>query len=126
MGSHILNDKIYNYWGWRFIIISAYVSGERGGLILETPYHLGESLNGVSGLDIDVENKVVQDKLNELREEKATPDEVKMAMKDLGIARFVYAFLLSQLPLCFWFYCIYNWDGLVGLSAMCPLASWYE
>ncbi|KAK4255224.1 hypothetical protein QN277_008247 [Acacia crassicarpa] len=68
-------------------VSTAYVSGERGGLILETPYHLGDSLNGVSGLDIDVENKVIQDKLKELREERATPDEVKMAMKDLGIAR---------------------------------------
>lgn len=70
-------------------MIAAYVSGEREGLILETPYHLGDSLNGVPGLDIDVERKVIQDKLKELREEGASPDEVKLAMKDLGIDRFV-------------------------------------
>lgn len=68
-------------------VSTAYVSGERGGLILETPYHLGDSLNGVTGLDIDAENRLVQGKLNELRQEGATPDEVKMAMKDLAIAR---------------------------------------
>ncbi|XP_054813878.1 fatty acyl-CoA reductase 3-like [Prosopis cineraria] len=68
-------------------VSTAYVSGERGGLILETPYHLGDSLNGVTGLDIDAENRLVQGKLNELRQEGATTDEVKMAMKDLAIAR---------------------------------------
>lgn len=63
---------------------------------------MGDSLNGVPGLDIDAENKVVHDKLNELREEGATADEVKMAMKDLGIDRFVkrshfYIFFQSYL-----------------------------
>ncbi|KAI4322400.1 hypothetical protein L6164_022101 [Bauhinia variegata] len=68
-------------------VSTAYVCGERGGLILESPYHLGDSLNGVPGLDIDVEKKVVEDKLDELRRQEANEDEIKLAMKDLGIDR---------------------------------------
>lgn len=63
--------------------------GERGGLIQETPYHFGDSLNGVPGLDIDVEKKIVCDQLDELREQGATEQEIKLAMKDLAIKRFV-------------------------------------
>ncbi|XP_027347465.1 fatty acyl-CoA reductase 3-like [Abrus precatorius] len=68
-------------------VSTAYVCGERGGLILEDPYQLGVSLNGVPGLDIDVEKKIVEEKLNQLREEGATEDDIKMAMKDLGMKR---------------------------------------
>ncbi|KAJ1390241.1 hypothetical protein SESBI_37603 [Sesbania bispinosa] len=68
-------------------VSTAYVCGERGGLILENPYHFGDSLNGVSGLDIDAEKKIVCDKLSELQEQGATEHEIKMAMKDLGISR---------------------------------------
>lgn len=63
--------------------------GEGEGLILENPYHLGESLNGVAGLDIDEEEKVVRDKLGELQQQGATEDEVKVVMKDLGTSRLV-------------------------------------
>ncbi|XP_027343512.1 fatty acyl-CoA reductase 3-like [Abrus precatorius] len=68
-------------------VSTAYVCGERGGLILEDPYHFGDSLNGVDGLDIDAEKKIVCDKLGELREQGATEREIKIAMKDLGISR---------------------------------------
>ncbi|XP_057456001.1 fatty acyl-CoA reductase 3-like [Lotus japonicus] len=68
-------------------VSTAYVCGERGGLILEDPCQLGVSLNGVPGLDIDVEKKVVDEKLKMLKEEGASEDEIKMAMKDLGMKR---------------------------------------
>ncbi|XP_057456000.1 fatty acyl-CoA reductase 3-like [Lotus japonicus] len=68
-------------------VSTAYVCGEEEGLILERPYHLGESLNGVPGLDIDAEEKVVRDKLVELRQVGASEDEIKGVMKDLGISR---------------------------------------
>ena len=74
---------------WCYAYISAYVCGERGGLILEEPYNFGDSLNGVSGLDIDAERTIVCDKLDELREQGATEREIKIAMKNLGISRFV-------------------------------------
>ncbi|WJX50075.1 alcohol-forming fatty acyl-CoA reductase [Trifolium repens] len=68
-------------------VSTAYVCGEGEGLILEKPHQLGQSLNGVNGLDIDVEVKVVRDKLSELQQLGATEDEIKMVMKNLGLTR---------------------------------------
>ncbi|XP_029127196.1 alcohol-forming fatty acyl-CoA reductase isoform X2 [Cajanus cajan] len=68
-------------------VSTAYVCGEKGGQILEDPCQMGVSLNGVSGLDIDLEKKMVENKLYQLRQEGATENDVKMAMKDLGIQR---------------------------------------
>ena len=76
------------------LFLAAYVCGERGGLIVEDPHPMGVSLNGVPGLDIDMEKKVVEEKLNQLREEGATEHDIKVAMKDLGIKRFVLSILL--------------------------------
>jgi len=47
------------------------------------------SLNGVRGLDIEMEKKKVEEKLNELKEEGATEHDIELAMKDLGSKRFV-------------------------------------
>ncbi|CAJ1956116.1 unnamed protein product [Sphenostylis stenocarpa] len=68
-------------------VSTAYVCGERGGLILEDPHHFGVSLNGVTGLDIDMEKKKVEEKLKELREEGATEHDIGLAMKELGSQR---------------------------------------
>ncbi|XP_045829436.1 fatty acyl-CoA reductase 3-like [Trifolium pratense] len=68
-------------------VSTAYVCGEGEGLILEKPHQLGHSLNGVNGLDIDVEVKVVRDKLSELQQLGATEEEIKMVMKNLGLTR---------------------------------------
>lgn len=63
--------------------------GERGGLIVEDPIHLGVSLNGVPGLDIGIEKKVVKEKLNELHAKGATEHDIEVAMKDLGMERYI-------------------------------------
>ncbi|KDP42371.1 hypothetical protein JCGZ_01947 [Jatropha curcas] len=68
-------------------VSTAYVSGEKSGLILENPFGNGETLNGVSGLDIDEEKKLVDLKLDELQSQGATPQAIKEAMKDMGIQR---------------------------------------
>ncbi|KAL2593830.1 hypothetical protein AAZV13_12G151200 [Glycine max] len=68
-------------------VSTAYVCGEREGLILEAPHHFGVSLNGVPGPDIDMEKKKVEDKLNQLREEGAIEHDIELAMKDLGTQR---------------------------------------
>jgi fatty acyl-CoA reductase len=68
-------------------VSTAYVCGEKSGLILESPYHFGDSLNGEVGLDINTEKKLVTEKLGELQEKGATKQEIKVAMKDLGITR---------------------------------------
>ncbi|KAL7596243.1 alcohol-forming fatty acyl-CoA reductase [Lactuca sativa] len=69
-------------------VSTAYVSGEKPGLMLETPYHLGESLNGTTGLDIDHERKIIEEKLKELKcDDNANEKSIKIAMKDLGMER---------------------------------------
>ena len=55
---------------------SAYVCGERGGLIIEDSCQLGVSLNGVPGLDIDMEKKAVEYKLYQIQQEGATEDDL--------------------------------------------------
>ncbi|CAK9150535.1 unnamed protein product [Ilex paraguariensis] len=65
----------------------SYVSGEKAGLILENPYNMGETLNGTPGLDINVEKKMMEERLNELRVEKSSEQEITSAMKDIGIKR---------------------------------------
>ncbi|KAI8524309.1 hypothetical protein RHMOL_Rhmol13G0140500 [Rhododendron molle] len=68
-------------------VSTAYVSGEKAGLILENPYRMGETLNGGGGLDIDAEKKVVEERLSELHTKEATDAEITMDMKDFGIQR---------------------------------------
>ncbi|KAI8573487.1 hypothetical protein RHMOL_Rhmol01G0281400 [Rhododendron molle] len=66
-------------------VSTAYVSGERGGLVLEKPYYMGETLNGAPGLDLDMEKKIMEERLIELQAKEATEQEINLAMKDLGI-----------------------------------------
>lgn len=69
--------------------ITAYVCGEKGGLLQETPYKKGETLNGASGLDIYAEKKLVDERLAELKAEGATDNEISVAMIELGLQRLV-------------------------------------
>ncbi|KAK1435079.1 hypothetical protein QVD17_00839 [Tagetes erecta] len=69
-------------------ISTAYVSGEKPGLMLETPFCWGESLNGTNGLDIDEEKKILENKLKELKSDHNASDEmINLAFKDLGMQR---------------------------------------
>ncbi|XP_023512283.1 fatty acyl-CoA reductase 3-like [Cucurbita pepo subsp. pepo] len=62
-------------------------TGERGGLILETPYKLGESLNDIQGLDIATEQRVAEEKFKQLEESGASKEAITSAMKGLGLER---------------------------------------
>ncbi|CAH2076972.1 unnamed protein product [Thlaspi arvense] len=68
-------------------VSTAYVCGEKSGLIMETPYRMGETLNGTTGLDINYEKKLVQEKLDQLQATGASPETIKQSMKDLGLTR---------------------------------------
>ncbi|KAM3398932.1 fatty acyl-CoA reductase 3 [Capsicum galapagoense] len=68
-------------------VSTAYVCGEGEGIIQEKSFTLGETLNKNSKLDIDVEKKVIEEKLKELEAQRLTRKEVTMAMRDLGIQR---------------------------------------
>ncbi|GMP99013.1 hypothetical protein CsSME_00046664 [Camellia sinensis var. sinensis] len=68
-------------------VSTAYVSGERAGLNLEKPFYMGETINGTLGLDIEMEKKIVAERLSELRGKETTEAEITLTMKDLGIER---------------------------------------
>ncbi|KAL4326660.1 fatty acyl-CoA reductase 3 [Arachis ipaensis] len=68
-------------------VSTAYVCGERGGVIVEDPHKMGVSLNGVQGLNIVEEKKIVEKKLKQLQQDGATEEEIKISMKDLGMER---------------------------------------
>ena len=64
---------------------------------MEKPHKIGTSLNGVVGLDIEEERKLIEEKLNQLRDVGATQDEIRAAMKKLGIERFLPLIFLGFL-----------------------------
>ncbi|OVA03592.1 Male sterility [Macleaya cordata] len=69
-------------------VSTAYVCGEKAGLILEKPLKMGETLNGTSsGLDIEVELKLVEERLNELKAKQVSKKQETEAMKELGLQR---------------------------------------
>ncbi|KAL4592061.1 hypothetical protein LXL04_005041 [Taraxacum kok-saghyz] len=60
---------------------SAYVSVEESGLILENPCYLGEKI------DIQHEQRIINDRLKVLEYDNANEEDVKFAMRDLGKQR---------------------------------------
>ncbi|KAI3883495.1 hypothetical protein MKX03_028032 [Papaver bracteatum] len=69
-------------------VSTAYVCGEKAGLILEEPYKMGETLNRTKTvLDIEMEKKVIEQKLEELRAKQLSKTEETKAMKELGFER---------------------------------------
>ncbi|KAI3924840.1 hypothetical protein MKW98_031091 [Papaver atlanticum] len=67
-------------------VSTAYVCGEKAGLILEDPYKMGETLNRIKTvLDIEMEKKVIEQKLEELRAKQLSKKEETKAMKELGL-----------------------------------------
>ncbi|PHT61899.1 Alcohol-forming fatty acyl-CoA reductase [Capsicum annuum] len=68
-------------------VSTAYVCGEKAGLILEKPLNYGETLNGGSRLDIDAEKKLAEETLKGLQDRNATEKETTVAMRVLGIER---------------------------------------
>ena len=59
----------------------------REGVILEKPFHMGETLNGGSDLDIEEELKLVEERKGEVQMSNAEEDAEKAAMKELGLQR---------------------------------------
>ncbi|TXG73652.1 hypothetical protein EZV62_002231 [Acer yangbiense] len=76
-------------------VSTAYVCGERSGVITEKPFYMGESLNGTCKLDITAEKKLVEEKLNQLRQENANEEAVTFIMKDLGIERTIDSVIIG-------------------------------
>ncbi|GJN15459.1 hypothetical protein PR202_gb02377 [Eleusine coracana subsp. coracana] len=72
-------------------VSTAYVSGDREGLILEKPINLGESLRQGTYLDVDAELRLVREAKKELQLNAGDEDDAsrteRKAMKELGIKR---------------------------------------
>lgn len=68
-------------------VSTAYVCGEKAGLIPEKPLEMGETLNGVSGLNIDFEKKFAEQTLSNLKAQQLPENDIKRTMKDLGLER---------------------------------------
>ncbi|KAK9070707.1 hypothetical protein SSX86_011109 [Deinandra increscens subsp. villosa] len=68
-------------------VSTAYVSGERSGIILETPFKMGETLNGKNNLNIKKEEKMILERHSQLLIGGANEDTISSAMKDFGIQR---------------------------------------
>ncbi|XP_057805167.1 fatty acyl-CoA reductase 3-like [Salvia miltiorrhiza] len=66
-------------------VSTAYVCGEKEGLIPETPLKMGEALNMTPGLNIDMEKKIVDDNLRSLH--SAPENHIKSMMRELGLQR---------------------------------------
>ncbi|KAJ0266568.1 putative fatty acyl-CoA reductase 7 [Hirschfeldia incana] len=68
-------------------VSTAYVCGERSGLIQEIPFPIGETLHGKSKVDINAEMQLVEQRLEQLVEQGCSEEETKHAMRDLGLKR---------------------------------------
>ncbi|KAG2397460.1 Alcohol-forming fatty acyl-CoA reductase [Vigna angularis] len=68
-------------------VSTAYVCGEGKGLVAEKPFHMGETLNGSSRLDINLEKLLAEEKLKELEAENASEKTISSVMKNLGTIR---------------------------------------
>ena len=53
----------------------------------EEPFDMGETLNGSSKLDINVEKLLTEEKLKELEAENASEKTITSVMKNLGTIR---------------------------------------
>lgn len=68
-------------------VSTAYVCGEKAGLISENSYAMGETLSGVVGLDIDSEKKLVEQTLSSLIARDLPEKTIRQTMKNLGSQR---------------------------------------
>ncbi|KAG0487988.1 hypothetical protein HPP92_006799 [Vanilla planifolia] len=68
-------------------VSTAYVVGEREGIISEKPFQFGETLVEGEYLDIEEELKLIVHRKEELKMKKSTKDAEKSSMKELGIKR---------------------------------------
>ncbi|KAL8501187.1 hypothetical protein ACS0TY_020658 [Phlomoides rotata] len=69
-------------------VSTAFVSGAQEGLMLESPYKMGDTLNGTSGLDMEAEKRLVEDTLKHLKAQNSNSEPtIESSMKQLGIQR---------------------------------------
>ncbi|MED6148870.1 hypothetical protein PIB30_057130 [Stylosanthes scabra] len=68
-------------------VSTAYVCGEEKGLKPEEPFQMGQTLKGSLKLDINLEKKLIEQKLSELHTQNANEETITSIMKELGATR---------------------------------------
>ncbi|XP_048501637.1 fatty acyl-CoA reductase 3 [Beta vulgaris subsp. vulgaris] len=68
-------------------VSTAYVCGEKAGLISENLYAMGETLSGEAALDIDSEKKLIEETIRNLVARKVPEQAIRERMKILGSQR---------------------------------------
>ncbi|PWA56799.1 fatty acyl-CoA reductase 3 [Artemisia annua] len=89
LGVEHVSDFVNNCTNIKLLlhVSTAYVSGERSGIIFENPFKMGETLNGKNDLNIKEERLVIQDRHRQLVPENADEEAISSAMKNFGLQR---------------------------------------
>lgn len=64
---------------------------------------MGDTLNGATGLDIDGEVRLAEEKLRQLQALDSSDAEITMAMKDFGLTRYYHCIYIYYLLMCIHF-----------------------
>ncbi|PWA80292.1 fatty acyl-CoA reductase 3 [Artemisia annua] len=97
LGVEHVSDFVNNCTNIKLLlhVSTAYVSGERSGIIFENPFKMGETLNGKNDLNIKEERLVIQDRHRQLVPENADEEAISSAMKNFGLQRTIDGFIAS-------------------------------
>lgn len=68
-------------------MVTAYVCGEDKGIIVEKPFPMGKAKKGTAKIEIEVEQKLVEEKLDQLHTENVSEKTIAAALKDFGLQR---------------------------------------
>ncbi|XP_066340749.1 probable fatty acyl-CoA reductase 4 [Miscanthus floridulus] len=68
-------------------VSTAYVAGEQEGIVLEKPFHLGETLREGTHLDIESELNLIKETRRELKANPCSEKAERRTMKELGLKR---------------------------------------
>ncbi|KAF7849087.1 hypothetical protein BT93_L1258 [Corymbia citriodora subsp. variegata] len=68
-------------------VSTAYVCGEKSGVILEKAFSMGETINGSRKLDVNEEKLLSDGLIRVLREKNASDKEITIALRELGLQR---------------------------------------
>ncbi|KAG2328021.1 hypothetical protein Bca52824_010749 [Brassica carinata] len=68
-------------------VSTAYVCGEKSGILPEKTFKMGETLNANGQLVIETEMELMKQKLKELHQQECSEEEIAQSMKDLGMSR---------------------------------------
>ncbi|KAL1082114.1 hypothetical protein V6Z11_D09G113500 [Gossypium hirsutum] len=76
-------------------ISTAYVCGEKAGIILEKRFYMGEILKGTHSINIFEEKRTMEEQLAQLRCHGAPDKAIKSSMKEFGLKRTFDSFIVS-------------------------------